>query len=129
MTRRFHAGTQVRAIMEELGMRYTTPSSMGPDGVLTTSDVYGNEVIAKARGHVGELTGAVNQLLMLNVHNMHSHCDITTNFVSARIPEICIGRAKRFKILSNGISHQMIPLMDSILYFCIYSANFLLDED
>jgi len=65
MTRRFHAGTQVRAIMEELGMRYTTPSSMGPDGVLTTSDVYGNEVIAKARGHVGELTGAVNQLLML----------------------------------------------------------------
>ena len=65
MTRRFHAGTQVRAIMEELGMRYTTPSSMGPDGVLTTSDVYGNEVIAKARGHVGESTGATNQPLML----------------------------------------------------------------
>ena len=50
----FGEGTQVRKIIEDLGMRYTTPSSLGPDGVLTTADVHGNEVIAKARGHVGE---------------------------------------------------------------------------
>jgi len=49
-----HPGTQVRTMIEELGMAYSTPSSVAPDGMLTTVDVHGNEVIAKARGHVGE---------------------------------------------------------------------------
>jgi len=54
-----HPGTQVRTMVEGLGMAYSTPSSMAPDGVLTTADVHGNEVIAKARGHVGESAATV----------------------------------------------------------------------
>ena len=54
-----HPGTQVRTMIEELGMAYSTPSSVAPDGMLTTVDVHGNEVIAKARGHVGESAATV----------------------------------------------------------------------
>ena len=118
-------------MIEELGMHCTTPSSMGPDGVLTTADVHGNEVTAKARGHVGEpacvglaaiaKTRACPFVLVIALSNNPNpfFC----------IPETCIGRAKRFKILSSGIGHQMIPLIDQILYFCVYSANFLVETD
>ena len=118
-------------MIEELGMHCTTPSSMGPDGALTSADVHGNEVIAKARGHVGEPAcvglAAIAKTRACILCFVIVLSDNPNPFFC--IPEICIGRAKRFKILSSGIGHQMIPLIDQILYFCVYSANFLVETD
>ena len=110
-------------MIEELGMHCTTPSSMGPDGVLTTADVHGNEVTAKARGHVGEPAcvglAAIAKTRACILCFVIVLSDNPNPFFC--IPEMCIGRAKRFKILSSVIGHQVIPLIDKIhySYFCV----------
>ena len=38
--------------------------------------------------------------------------------------ERAIGRVKRFNILTNGLSHRLVPMIDDLLYFCAFVSHF-----
>ena len=39
--------------------------------------------------------------------------------------ERCIGRVKRNKILQGVVHNTLLPLLDDILYFCVFSQHLL----
>jgi hypothetical protein len=39
--------------------------------------------------------------------------------------ERAIGRAKRFRILTTPMHHRLLPVIDDILFFCIFATHFL----
>lgn len=54
--------------------------------------------------------------------------EITSNEIIAKARsavERAIGRMKYCKILTHGISHQLLPVIDEIVYFCAFVTHFM----